>query len=246
MKALFRGVLAGSVFSALALVVPASAAEIIVLDSSAASIKAGSVIQSDAVVNIPAGRKITIMETDGSVRAISGPFDGAVSKSAKAGGESHLISGLAKLVTERSERKAVLGAVRAVDKNGDEAGLYAVDVTKSEIFCLPAGKNPVLWRPDRLNLDAQFAIRNWHNQDDVRVAMWRRGDSTLAWPPNLQIGGGADYVLRMDVALQDTQLRVHRIPQDLNTTADRVVWMAQTGCERQARLLLDDMIDKAN
>ena len=52
MKALFRGVLAGSVFSALALVVPASAAEIIVLDSSAASIKAGSVIQSDAVVNI--------------------------------------------------------------------------------------------------------------------------------------------------------------------------------------------------
>lgn len=245
MKTPFRGLAAAVFFGVISWAGVAGAAEIIVLDSSVEAIKAGAMIDSASNISVPAGRKITVMEADGSVRTISGPYDGAASSSAKAGG-SQLMAGLSKLVTERSERKAVLGAVRAVDTGSQNTNLLAIDVTKSQIFCLPKGANPVLWRPESMNLDVQFAIASWHDQDNVRRAIWRRGDQTLAWPPNLTIGAGADFILRMDVALKDTQLRVHRMPDTLATTADQVVWMAQTGCESQARLLLDQMIESAN
>ena len=86
----------------------ASAADVVVLDSTISSIAAGDVVAEDAPVAIPGGGSVTIILASGETLILSGPYNGPI-------GEARTVeaAGLDGITATRRGETKVLGAVRA-------------------------------------------------------------------------------------------------------------------------------------
>ena len=96
------GALVGMMFAASAM-----AGDVVVLDSSAASIAPGSVMNDAAQVDIPGGAVVTLIMADGETRTVSGPYSGPVGDAQSAD------AGVSALAASRGSETKVLGAIRA-------------------------------------------------------------------------------------------------------------------------------------
>lgn len=106
----FRGTVA-AMMSALAFAgaaKAASAADVVVLDSTVATIAAGDVVAETLPVNIPGGGSVTIILASGETLVLSGPYSGPI-------GEARIVeaAGLDGITATRGGDTKVLGAVRA-------------------------------------------------------------------------------------------------------------------------------------
>lgn len=95
----------------------ASAADYVILDSTAAGIEPGIVVDGGADVSIPNGAQVVLIDPAGETVVVDGPYDGTLSAAA-ASGQEGLGSALGRLTTSRGEDTTVLGAVRAPQISG--------------------------------------------------------------------------------------------------------------------------------
>ena len=86
----------------------AFAADVVVLDSTVASIDAGAVIPEEAQIEIPAGSSVTLIMANGETRTLGGPYAGAIGATV-----AETTSGLEAFTSVRGGDTKVLGAVRA-------------------------------------------------------------------------------------------------------------------------------------
>lgn len=96
------GAVAGVFFAA-----SAFAADVVVLDSTAAAIAPGSIINDRAEVAIPDDAIVTLIMPDGETRTVAGPYSGPVGDAKSADG------GVSALTASRGSETKVLGAIRA-------------------------------------------------------------------------------------------------------------------------------------
>ena len=93
----------------------AVAADYVVLDSDAAGIEPGLVATGEAVISIPSGATVVLIDPAGETRVVTGPFSGPVSQAASAGGDSGVLD---RLTAGREQERTTLGARRAPKFDG--------------------------------------------------------------------------------------------------------------------------------
>lgn len=86
----------------------AAASDFVVLESNVANFAPGSVIPGAQKVQLAGGARLVMIASDGSTRAVAGPYAGAI---ADAGAEAP--GALERLVASREEKNHVVGAIRA-------------------------------------------------------------------------------------------------------------------------------------
>lgn len=86
----------------------ASAADVVVLDSTVSSVAAGDVVAENQPVSIPGGGSVTIILASGETLILSGPYNGPI-------GEARTVesAGIDGITATRGGETKVLGAVRA-------------------------------------------------------------------------------------------------------------------------------------
>lgn len=214
----------------------ALAAEIVIIESTVPGIEAGSIVADTDAITVPAGELIVIVEEDGSSRTIEGPFKGAIGSAGEAAGGG-LIANLGKLVQDREKSRQVLGAIRAAP--GQIAPeVFLVDVGRSGIACVPDGEMVTLWRPETLGMETEFTLEAATGTASTRV-LWPENVQTLDWPGDLAAKDGAVYRARLMAAPRPAEITLRRIPAELASDAERIAWMIEAGCRRQARLALE-------
>lgn len=90
----------------------AAATDYVILDSTAAGIEPGIVVDGAADIAIPDGAQIVLIDPAGETFVVSGPYAGNLTNAAAAG-EQGLGDALTQLTNSRESDTTVLGAVRA-------------------------------------------------------------------------------------------------------------------------------------
>lgn len=213
-------------------------AEIIILESTAPGIEAGSIVQDTDIVQIPDGAVILIAEEDGTTRDIAGPYNGPAGSAGTGGGGGGLIANLGKLVQERENKRQVLGAIRAAPGQVPP-DLYLIDAARSETVCLPAGHAPRLWRPATMAAETEVSIRL--SDGPSANFLWGSTEQTADWPVEVALRDGGDYALRLGIVPRPTQLSIRLVPSSMEKPTAQAAWMHEVGCRRQAILLIENL-----
>jgi hypothetical protein len=219
-----------------ALALPAAAADLVVVASTAPGVAPGSIVKSDAVLNIPAGAAVTLISAAGKTVTLKGPHAAPPGTGGGGAGSADLIASLSGLLKGPERESGALGTMRAVALPAAPTDPWVIDVGQSGDHCVAAAGVATLWRgssgPARV-----VSIIDLKDNRQVDVD-WPAGAATLAWPAQLALADGGRYLARMKGATTSARLTVHRVPADLPTDAHRAAWMADHGCRPQARRLL--------
>jgi len=107
---------------------------------------------------------------------------------------------------------------------------WALDVTKSGVFCYRTFNEVMLWRPDASEA-ADLSIKHATEQERVKVP-FRRKVNEKAWPDQI-INQPGEYQMTLGYGKPIT-ITMHLIP---SYVADEVTWMENNGCTQQAERL---------
>lgn len=230
----------------IAVTASADARELVVLKSNSDTIRAGQVLDGNALLALDAGIRLTLMSEDGQPLSLQGPYRGkpAPGKGAKGGGD--VVAALSGLVARGGIETKSLGTFRALS---DEAGSPAarpgpgaddIDPMASEPQCARTGRALSLWvrqQPD----DASAVVLA---PTGISAATAIR-DARAAWPEKVPLADGATYRLSLAVPVDGSAeasftlrlVSAGPMPDSLVAAA-----MAAVGCDRQARSLLSSVI----
>jgi len=214
----------------------ALAAEMVVIESNAPSLREGTVVDSTKEVTVPAGAKITLMAASGEKTKIEGPFTGKPPASAKAG-DPRLMTAVARLFDPQAKDTTALGAFRG-RKGASLVGPDAIDAVRGGNFCVLQNMQPRL----RRGLPGQMP--EWGKLTAIKEGVdgdvaWAAGMTLADWPAAVPIAEGARYMLSRARA-QPVRIVLHVEPKGLSLAA-RLEWMLERGCREQAVLLVDQL-----
>ena len=212
----------------------ASAAEVVVIDSTAAAYPEGTMIDAEAAIRLAPGERVTLVSGTGAVRSLEGPHDGPALPAGAARDDPTLLDALAKLVRDGGAEKAA-GVVRGMEK-GHPPDPSWIDVSRAGTYCVAEVGPAILWRPDARREDA-LSILAPGRAAPVKLP-WPAAAETLRWPAEVPVEDGATYRLRQMSRLLAKRIRLNLVPPNLASPAHRVAWMARNGCARQARRLI--------
>lgn len=219
------------------LLASADAADLLILDSTQSDLPEGGIIDASAMLSIPAGARLTLVGEAGRKITLKGPYSGvpgAAGEAAANGFGSRMLAALSWLIVGAPADPSTVGGLRAVASEMPD-DLWALNVSRSGDHCLRTDIPTRLWRP-RADQAAALSIKR-PRQTWVR-AEWPAGQETLAWPGGVELTDDTTYLLRLGSGFAVNRLTVHLLPSDLPGDFHRAAWMSQTGCLRQARLLL--------
>jgi len=228
-------------FYLLILTVPAMAADLVVVASTAPEFKAGWIVASGSSLDVPADQTVTLISQSGKVVTVTGPHSGPVgnSESGDANGSS-LVASLSSLLGGGGTEAGSLGVMRAAMKSAEPDDPWVVVVSQSGDHCVPADGQPILWR-SRKNSRGALTLKRISGGGNKSITVWPSGAGSLAWPTDIPITDGGAYFARLKGAGAAARLVVHRVPGNLATDAHRAAWMADQGCRSQAIRLLTQL-----
>lgn len=219
----------------LILAVPASAADLVVVDSSTPGIKLGQIVAEGATLDVPAGATVILVSQSGKTLTLNGPFSGVPEAAGGGGGQDQdLVASLSKLLGGGTESGG-LGVMRAV-KTTEPTDPWVIVVTRTGTHCAAAGGTTRFWRSS-ISKATSLSLRLMPNGGKAEVD-WPAGAETLAWPAGVEMKDGASYLVRLKNRSSAAKLSLHLIPDDLPTDAHKAARMADLGCTKQAKKLL--------
>jgi hypothetical protein len=222
----------------------ARAEDFIVIESSVASVPAGTTVTPATQLQVPANARVVLAAPSGQVLTINGPFAGTPPASgggAAAGGSGEMLRTLSALLGNADQRQA-LGVVRATDVSWRQASVkslddvFAIDTTDGGDACVydPA-QTMLVHNPSR---SGQMTIEPMTGGSKVSIE-WPEHTAHLPWPAALQLGDGDAFVFQQVGEDAAAIVTVHVLSaKDSAGGLDRAAQMAQAGCRDQARLLL--------
>ncbi|MDP6515633.1 MAG: hypothetical protein QF926_03270 [Alphaproteobacteria bacterium] len=208
----------------------AVAGNLVVLDSDMFGLQAGDVVDGTQQLEIPDGKRLTLISENGEVLELDGPYSGVPDAGSEEGGG--LVAALSDLILSEGTDDSSLGAVRAsVADNVKDPWL--IDITRDGDHCVTAEGTVTMWRrsPDLFS-----AIRVSDGEKAAKTA-WPEEAATLAWPPPIEKTDGATYRITLDET-QNVSIVLHVVPTEVDGDPRRAAWMAKRGCRQQALLLL--------
>ena len=221
------------------LLAPADAAELLILKSTHSELPEGRIIDSTATLSIPAGARLTLVGETGKKITLRGPYTGVPGAAEQAAGNgfgSRMLLALSRLIVGTPAESSKVGAFRglagATSATTDD--IWRINVSTAGDHCLRTDIPTRLWRPQAekaaaLSIKLQRQTWVW--------AVWPPGEATLAWPGGVEVIDDTAYQVRLGFETVN-KVTFHLLPSDLSSDFHRAAWMSETGCLRQARLLL--------
>ena len=219
---------------------PAAAQSLVVVEVRGVDLKVGSRLDEGRQIKLPAGGKLVVVRSDGTVISLRGPHDGPVrSKAAPNKGAGRA---LAALVTSRNDRANRVGAVRSGSNAAPLPSPWVIDITRPGERCLIEGAPISWWRPVA-TATQEFTLlpldRSWNVQ--FRFAAEQ---TTIAITKVSDIDRTKAFIVKDDE--REYSVRLHLIPQSVTEPAVVAGWMIEKGCIQQADALLANLSRDAN
>ncbi len=212
-----------------------NAAQLVVISSNAPTLKAGAIVDGAASITLAAGVTVTLISPEGTTIKLTGPYKGKPEPS-PSGKTNNLLTSLSHIVTGPPENDPSLAVFRAAP-GAARPDVWAINVGRSGVYCVRAGKPVNLWRA---HTDKKIVLTVKQVGDRQRETRkeWPQGMRTMIWPAELPLADGATYLARPQGGYRWANLTILLVPTELPTQAHRAVWMSENGCARQARILV--------
>lgn len=216
----------------------AMAGEMVVLKSTSATLKEGSVIDGARPLKLAAGVSVTLIGANGSVVRLTGPYNDTPGKARSPGaGNPGIVKALGAILSERKVSTASLGVLRSTGGSGGPlADPWMVNVDGSGTRCIRRDV-VVLWRRDA-TADQRLTITR-AKIGMTAQAQWAAGDRVLP-VSGRKFKDSARYTVERGGRRVELIMRV--MPGDLTGVAQQAAWMAGVGCKQQALALLDTIL----
>lgn len=216
-----------------------AAADTLVVRSSGPSARSyppGKAIPESQKIVLKANDQVVILDGRGT-RTLKGP--GSFSPTVASNQATDSRTTFAALVSQRSERRARIGAVRSVKPASDprNPNLWFVDVERSSNTCVIDPAAITMWRAET-GANAALTVTNVATGKAESVN-WKTGESTLAWPASMPVTAGAEYRLSWPGAQQPTLLKFAVLGPDLKGLESMAAALIKHGCEAQLDLLIE-------
>jgi hypothetical protein len=235
-------VILGVAFGVAAWLAPATAAELVVIESTSPRYVAGQLLDDAVAVVLVAGESMTLVTEDGRVLTVDGPHSGPA-----AGPEpeaSAVRRALAQLLREDRPTVGGVGGVR-----GDAQDAFSPDTRpdpwlvhaqKSGDQCVLRGREVGVWREETA-AEAVVAV-GVSLADGSAEIRFGAGAQRGRWPANAPPSDETVYLLRPSDSLRSVPIRLHVLEPAL---ADRglaaAAWLAARGCVDQARVFMRNL-----
>jgi len=210
------------------------ASELVVIRSTHESLLAkGDILNTQAVVNLPANAEITVVFDSGNPLTLKGPYQGKLADPTPGKPTPQLVANLSDFV-----RKNV--TVRGEAETRD---LWSIDVDSNRRnYCVASSEKINLSRPVNDSSTASTVILK-HKTSGQQVQLTFTANQTdLTWPTTaLPVIFGDTYTLEMKTLRGRSSFKkliLYQLPADLPTKSHQVVWMVGKGCTTQAGTLL--------
>ena len=218
--------------------------QLVVIESTAAELNPGQVVDGSKSLSLPAGAEVTLVGEDGMVTKLKGPFSGIPVDGNAAKGDKKVVAALSRLFSSGAPGTSSLGAFRGYGASIEGQGLnppdvWAVNVYNSESLCVPEGVTPMLWRPDP-GRDLSLIVLHLSTGKEDTVGFAANVHDT-PWPKKVPILDGGEYSLRDAGNMWERKLVLKTVPKDLPTEAHGIAWMADNGCLRQAKARVEKL-----
>lgn len=220
----------------------AAAAETLVVRSSGPSAKSyppGKAIPESQKIVLKANDQIVILDGRGT-RTLKGP--GTFSPTVASSVATDSRSTFAALVTQRSERRARIGAVRGAtvaNPGGTRSpNIWFVDMERSSSTCVTDPARVTMWRAEPAEPAAVTVTRL--SDGKAETVNWLRGQSTHVWPEALPVNDGAEYRLTWPGQMQPTLLKFAVLGSNPQGGLENMAAaLIKNGCEAQLDLLIE-------
>jgi hypothetical protein len=193
--------------------------------------RVGSSIDANAPIALRQGQHLELIAENGTTIELDGPYDDRPSSQAK--GNASLFATLGAMFTEKNARTNESGTSRGQAIH-ELPQPWLVDVTHPGIGCLHSAAAPIFWRSDSAR-DATVVVqpddRSWKASE-----RWSKGSDRLVVQTEMPMRAGALYFVSLDGA--EVAMKLIAIPDTLTNDQMRAAWMADKGCEAQARALI--------
>jgi len=220
----------------------ASAADLVIIAASDAGdqFTPGAILQSEQVLKVPVGGRLTLLAESGAIIKLDGPYSGPAhvpnsSVGTKSiAGWSAALTKIAGLVSKDKKQSTVIGASRYIAPplaNLPDAWAMAVD--SSGHRCVRAD-NVDMWRR-KASARADLALRSKSARQTGLV--WAAGHDRMALPQQFVEDG---TLIVMNIGTEPRRFIMHVLPLDIDPMQPGAVllWMIDNKCDRQAHTLI--------
>ncbi len=217
----------------------ARASEVLVVIDAAGTgtdLQPGTTVKLDDAVSLPAGARLSLLNQEGRLVLVKGPFDGALSSviaAAKAkasdAGVMEKIAGL----MEGKDSVVAFGASRALGTAPTAPVPHPalISVVASGPRCIVA-TSPQLWRSDA----SAAASLTLTGPDGKTVNLdWPAGKDRIAMPAALMIDHAS---VKATLDGNEVNLNLNMPPPSVRNISEILAWLAERQCNGQAAALL--------
>ena len=208
----------------------AASAEVLIVRSSgpsASSYPPGRQLPDASKISLKANDMLVLLDGSGT-RTLRGP--GEYSATGSSGQVSDVRTTLAALTSQRSERRARIGAVRQFGS----PTIWYTDVNWSGRVCIRDESDVTLWRPES---DTPM-VATITGANGKATVSWPGGEPTAAWPTTLKIVPGSAYTLSWKGVAKPRTISFVSIGADPGGLEDTAGALIRNGCQAQLDLLI--------
>lgn len=236
---IFGAIFAGAGRSALA--------DVIVVQSTSETLRAGQLLGGDAKVKIPAGKKAVFVLPSGATRTVSGPFDGTASGlSEGTRTKSGVFEAVKRYVVTGNTSAGQVGAMRnAMPANFGKPVPFSwrlVPVTASGDVCLLKNAQVALAR-SRTGAEMAVTLLDTKQSRKVRTS-FPADANTIPWPKDLDLAPGATYAMMLP-GRGPRRIRV-RVLSEQPSEEETLLVLHRERCQSQFRAWLREVQQARN
>lgn len=206
------------------------AAQLVVVEARGVGYAQGSVIDSGKTIVLKEGQHLTLISENGATIKLDGPYNQAPGAGASSGVS---LSMKLSALTGGGQRLGEVGTTRAAQA-ADLPSPWLMDVGRSGAVCLQDGGTPVLWRA--ASGGATELIIMPDDQSWRATVEWPANNAQLPLAKSVPLHPGTTYYIDMNG--ERHAISVVSVPSTLTSDDMRAAWLANKGCEAQARAML--------
>jgi hypothetical protein len=208
----------------------ANAAQFYVSSAQGIGLRPGTALDASKPLVLKQGQHVTLISDTGVTLTLDGPYNKPPAEDKAQGID--VAATLNGLVTQQGRK--VAGVVRGGGSIANLPGPWLLDASQSGNVCLLEGQEAVFWRPQAASA-ASFAImpadRSWKAQ-----APWPAGTDRLSIAGQASVHGNEAYFVSLNGT--ESAITVNSVPAVLANGRVRAAWMADKGCQSQAKAML--------
>jgi hypothetical protein len=210
--------------------------QVVVIKSNADPFLPGRTISATEMLSLSAGEHITAVASNGQVIKVTGPYSGTIGMPPDPAESGSIVRMIANLIKTESADRNTLAVTRQWQAERMPPDPWVVSIASQGPHCVLATQPVSIWRG---NAEKESSIRlSRSSNGPFADSRWPKGAYSTPWPSSIEIASGQTYRARIDGS-QEAVFDIFVAPRELPTTVHRVVWLAEHGCRRQARMLLD-------